>query len=93
MNVIEGVALPGPDNGARVAERGRHLHVIDVEGGPTGEFAFFDANANGFDERFGQARAKVTQRKFVITKGNHLCDPSTGERPAPGVALGLGRLR
>ena len=93
MNVIEGVASSGPDNGAWVAERGRQVHAIDVEGGPIGEFAFFDANANRFDERFDRPRAKVAQRKFVITRGNHLCDPSTGERPAAGVALGLGRRR
>ena len=74
MNIIEDVTHPGPENGAWVVKEGRHVRVIEVDGSPIGNFACF--NANKFDERFSQARAKVAQRTFPSTRGNHLYPPA-----------------
>ena len=84
MNIIENAPLPGPDHGARVIREGRHIRVIDVEVSPIGEFACF--HANRFGERLGHPRARVTKRKLLISRGNHLHAPGAAERPAPGVA-------
>ena len=92
MNIIEDATHPRPENGTWVVKEGRHVRVIEVDGSPIGEFVWF--NANKFDERFSQARAKVAQRTFLSTRGNHLYPPgTTGERPAPGVAQILARQR
>ena len=84
MNIIEDGTHPGPENGIWMIKEGRQIRGIEVDDIPIGEFVCF--NANKLDERFGQACAKVTQRTFPSTRGNHLYAPRIGERPAPGVA-------
>ena len=92
MNIIEDATHPRPENGTWVVKAGRQVRVIEVDSTPMGEFVCF--NANKFDERFSQARAKVAQRRFLSTRGKHLYAPgTTGERPAPGVARVLARQR
>ena len=67
MNIIEDVTLPGREGGAWVVEKGRHIRIIDVEGGPIGDFVCF--NADKLSERFSQARTKANQGKFLLAVG------------------------
>ena len=44
MNIIKDVMLPGRKGGAWVVEKGHHIRIIDVEGGPIGDFVCFNAD-------------------------------------------------
>ena len=70
MNIIEDVTLPGREGGAWTLKQGQHIRIIDVEGGPIGDFVCF--NANNLSERFSQARTKANQGKFILSEGDHL---------------------
>ena len=70
MNIVEDVTLPGREGGAWLVEKGRHIRVIDVEGGAIGDFVCF--NADKLTERFSQARTKANQGKFLLSPGDHL---------------------
>ncbi len=70
MNIVTNITLPGRDGGAWVVKKDQHIRVIDVEGGPIGDFVAF--NANDLDERFSQARTKANQGKFLLSVGDHL---------------------
>ncbi len=70
MNIIEDVTLPGREGSAWLIEKGRHIRVIDVEGGAIGDFVCF--NADKLTERFSQARTKANQGKFLLAVGDHL---------------------
>ena len=70
MNIIEDVMLPGRKGGAWVVEKGHHIRIIDVEGGPIGDFVCF--NADNLSECFSQARTKANQGKFLLKPGDHL---------------------
>ncbi len=67
MNIVEDVTLPGREGGAWLVEKGRHIRIIDVEGGPIGDFVCF--NADKLSERFSQARTKANQGKFLLAVG------------------------
>jgi len=70
MNIIEDVTLPGRGGGAWTVKQGQHIRIIDVEGGPIGDFVCF--NANDLTEKFSQARTKANQGKFLLSEGDHL---------------------
>ena len=70
MNILEDVTLPGREGGCWIVKEGQHIRIIDVEGGPIGDFVCF--NANNFNERFSQARTKANQGKFMVSTGDHL---------------------
>lgn len=70
INIIEDVTLAGREGGAWLLKEGQHIRVIDVEGGPIGDFVCF--NANKLSERFSQARTKANQGKFLLAVGDHL---------------------
>ena len=70
MKMIEQTHIPGREGGAWVVKEGQHIRIIDVEGGPVGDFVCF--NADNLDERFSQARSKANQGKLFLTTGDHL---------------------
>ncbi len=70
MNVFEDITLPGRQGGAWTVRKGQHIRVIDVEGGPIGDFVCF--NANDLTERFSQARTRTNHGKFLLSEGDHL---------------------
>ena len=70
MNILEDVTLPGREGGAWIVRKGQHIRVIDVEGGPIGDFVCF--NANDLTERFSQARTRTNHGKFLLSEGDHL---------------------
>ena len=70
MNILEDVTLPGREGGAWVVRKEQHIRVIDVEGGPIGDFVCF--NANDLTERFSQARTRTNHGKFLLSEGDHL---------------------
>ena len=70
MNTVVDVTLPGRGGGAWTVGKGRHIRIVDVEGGAIGDFVCF--NADKLTERFSQARTKANQGKFLLTEGDHL---------------------
>ena len=70
MNILEDATLPGRQGGAWIVRRGQHVRVIDVEGGPIGDFVCF--NADDLTERFSQARTRTNHGKFLLSEGDHL---------------------
>ncbi len=70
MKILTEEVVPARKGGAWMVKKGKHIRVIEVDGGQIGDFVCF--NANNLKERFSQARTKADQGKILVTTGDHL---------------------